>query len=157
MSSGSVATFCSSTTLPASSTTHAAVSFTDTSSRTKCAMPSLLPSMPEVSCDLASSVREGAADSRSQIAPQPPRYTIFPPIADIRPSPCTTARQHTIVAIADEGTLPRMTTVDTSGFDVATTATGEDDEETADLQAMHEDAVRYIQSHEWAGPISQTY
>lgn len=33
--------------------------------------------MPEVSCDLASIVREGAAASRSQIAPQPPRYTIF--------------------------------------------------------------------------------
>src|SRR5665213_3753024 len=82
MSYGSVATFCSSTTLPASSTTHTAVSFTDTSSPTKCAMPSLLPSMPEVSCDLASIVREGAADSRSQIAPQPPRYTIFSESAD---------------------------------------------------------------------------
>src|SRR5215831_5117641 len=46
--SGSVGTFCSKITLPASSTTHADVSFTDTSRPTECAISSLLPSMPEV-------------------------------------------------------------------------------------------------------------
>jgi hypothetical protein len=49
-----------------------------------------------------------------------------------------------------------MAIVDPSGFDPAASAVGEDDEESAHLQAMHEDAVRYIQSHEWAGPIRET-
>jgi hypothetical protein len=43
ISDGSVGTFCSKTTLPASSTTHTDVSFTDTSRPTKCAISSLLP------------------------------------------------------------------------------------------------------------------
>jgi hypothetical protein len=38
ISAGSVGTFCSKTTLPASSTTHTDVSFTDTSRPTKCAI-----------------------------------------------------------------------------------------------------------------------
>src|SRR5215471_10569019 len=41
--SGSVSTFCSKITLPASSTMHTDVSFTDTSRPTKCAISSLLP------------------------------------------------------------------------------------------------------------------
>jgi hypothetical protein len=47
--------------------------------------------------------------------------------------------------------------IDTSGFDPAATATGEDDDETAHLQAMHQDALNYIGSHEWAGPAKETY
>jgi hypothetical protein len=52
---------------------------------------------------------------------------------------------------------PSMAIIDTSGFDAAATAIGDDDEDTAHLQAMHEDALRYIQSHEWAEPIRETY
>src|SRR4029077_7988991 len=43
ISAGSVSNFCSKITLPASSTTHTDVSFTDTSSPTKCTISSLLP------------------------------------------------------------------------------------------------------------------
>src|SRR5712691_10166662 len=43
IAAGSVGTFCSQITLPASSTTHTDVSFTDTSRSTKCAISPLLP------------------------------------------------------------------------------------------------------------------
>ena len=48
IASGSVGTFCSKTTLPASSTTHTDVSFTDTSRPTKCAISIAPSSMREV-------------------------------------------------------------------------------------------------------------
>src|SRR5665213_2023112 len=61
MSSGSVATFCSDTTLPASSTTHTAVSFTDTSRPTKCAIAAVPSLVLEFTSDLQSTLRERAA------------------------------------------------------------------------------------------------
>src|SRR5712671_1282167 len=77
ISDGSVGTFCSKTTLPASSTTHTDVSFTDTSRPTKCAISSLLPRCsrsPDLDPFIAT---EGDARSASKAEPQPPRYTIF--------------------------------------------------------------------------------
>src|SRR5437762_3595276 len=78
ISDGSVGTFCSKITLPASSTTHTDVSFTDTSRPTKCAISSLLPRCsrsPDLDPFIAT---EGDARSASKAEPQPPRYTIFP-------------------------------------------------------------------------------
>src|SRR5207237_9874552 len=77
ISDGSVGTFCSKITLPASSTTHTDVSFTDTSKPTKCAISSLLPRCsrsPDLDPFIAT---EGDARSASKAEPQPPRYTIF--------------------------------------------------------------------------------
>src|SRR5438477_5871782 len=77
ISDGSVGTFCSKITLPASSTTHTDVSFTDTSRPTKCAISSLLPRCsrsPDLDPFIAT---EGDARSASKAEPQPPRYTIF--------------------------------------------------------------------------------
>src|ERR1700688_4133669 len=48
ISSGSVGTFCSQTTLPVLSTTHTAVSFTETSRPTKCVISIAPSSHPEV-------------------------------------------------------------------------------------------------------------
>src|SRR4051812_21113766 len=86
ISDGSVGTFCSKITLPASSTTHTDVSFTDTSRPTKCAISSLLPRCsrsPDLDPFIAT---EGDARSASKAEPQPPRYTILrgqkQPIAD---------------------------------------------------------------------------
>src|SRR5438874_9686941 len=81
ISDGSVGTFCSKITLPASSTTHTDVSFTDTSRPTKCAISSLLPRCsrsPDLDPFIAT---EGDARSASKAEPQPPRYTIFGPLA----------------------------------------------------------------------------
>jgi hypothetical protein len=76
ISDGSVGTFCSKTTLPASSTMHTYVSLTDTSRPTKCAISSLLPRCSG-SADLDPLiVAEGDAYSSSKPEPQPPRYTI---------------------------------------------------------------------------------
>src|SRR5215471_15867766 len=80
--SGSVGTFCSKITLPASSTTHTDVSFTDTSRPTKCAISSLLPSMPEVEpTSIHSSSQKGLhtqhprlSRSRRDTPPYPPAY-----------------------------------------------------------------------------------
>src|SRR6266550_4231990 len=80
ISDGSVGTFCSKIILPASSTTHTDVSFTDTSRPTKCAISSLLPRCsrsPDLDPFIAT---EGDARSASKAEPQPPRYTIFGPI-----------------------------------------------------------------------------
>src|SRR5881275_648748 len=77
ISDGSVGTFCSKITLPASSTTHTDVSFTDTSRPTKCAISSLLPRCsrsPDLDPFIAT---EGDARSASKAEPQPPRYTIL--------------------------------------------------------------------------------
>src|SRR5436305_12939911 len=77
ISDGSVGTFCSKITLPASSTTPTDVSFTDTSRPTKCAISSLLPRCsrsPDLDPFIAT---EGDARSASKAEPQPPRYTIF--------------------------------------------------------------------------------
>src|SRR3981081_1469167 len=77
ISDGSVGTFCSKITLPASSTTHTDVSFTDTSRPTKCAISSLLPRCsrsPDLDPFIAT---EGDAGSASKAEPQPPRYTIL--------------------------------------------------------------------------------
>src|SRR5438105_14119737 len=77
ISDGSVGTFCSKITLPASSTTHTDVSFTDTSRPTKCAISSLLPRCsrsPDLDPLIAT---EGDARSASKAEPQPPRYTIL--------------------------------------------------------------------------------
>src|SRR5437762_13859674 len=77
ISDGSVGTFCSKITLPASSTTHTDVSFTDTSRPTKCAISSLLPRCsrsPDLDPFIAT---EGDARSASKAEPQPPRYTIY--------------------------------------------------------------------------------
>src|SRR5207237_9083315 len=77
ISDGSVGTFCSKITLPASSTTHTDVSFTDTSKPTKCAISSLLPRCsrsPDLDPFIAT---EGDARSASKAEPQPPRYTIL--------------------------------------------------------------------------------
>src|SRR5438477_5617471 len=79
ISDGSVGTFCSKITLPASSTTHTDVSFTDTSRPTKCAISSLLPRCsrsPDLDPFIAT---EGDARSASKAEPQPPRYTILRP------------------------------------------------------------------------------
>src|SRR5207237_10538149 len=77
ISDGSVGTFCSKITLPASSTTHTDVSFTDTSRPTKCAISSLLPRCsrsPDLDPFIAT---EGDARSASKAEPQPQRYTIL--------------------------------------------------------------------------------
>src|SRR6267378_900273 len=77
ISDGSVGTFCSKIILPASSTTHTDVSFTDTSRPTKCAISSLLPRCsrsPDLDPFIAT---EGDARSASKAEPQPPRYTIL--------------------------------------------------------------------------------
>src|SRR5437763_5051917 len=82
ISDGSVGTFCSKITLPASSTTHTDVSFTDTSRPTKCAISSLLPRCsrsPDLDPFIAT---EGDARSASKAEPQPLRYTI------LRGKPC---------------------------------------------------------------------
>src|SRR5947208_16306716 len=79
ISDGSVCTFCSKITLPASSAKHTDVSFTDTSRPTKCAISSLLPRCsrsPDLDPFIAT---EGDARSASKAEPQPPRYTIFGP------------------------------------------------------------------------------
>src|SRR5712675_1650636 len=79
ISDGSVGTFCSKIILPASSTTHTDVSFTDTSRPTKCAISSLLPRCsrsPDLDPFIAT---ERDARSASKAQPQPPRYTIFGP------------------------------------------------------------------------------
>src|SRR5947199_9595746 len=69
ISDGSVGTFCSKITLPASSTTHTDVSFTDTSRPTKCAISSLLPRCsrsPDLDPFIAT---EGDARSASKAEP----------------------------------------------------------------------------------------
>src|SRR5262249_39335154 len=77
MVSGSVGTFCSKITLPASSTMHTDVSFTDTSRPTKCAISSLfLDARGRTDLDPLI-IPEGAAHSASKAEPQPPRYTIY--------------------------------------------------------------------------------
>src|SRR5437588_3658059 len=84
ISDGSVGTFCSKITLPASSTTHTDVSFTDTSRPTKCAISSLLPRCsrsPDLDPFIAT---EGDARSASKAEPQPPRYTIFSGLRGLR-------------------------------------------------------------------------
>src|SRR5258708_7090250 len=77
ISSGSVGTFRSKITMPASSTTHTDVSFTDTSRPTKCAISSLLPRCSWSCRPRSDIVTEGDAHSSSKPEPQPPRYTIF--------------------------------------------------------------------------------
>src|SRR5437016_5999705 len=77
ISDGSVGTFCSKITLPASSTTHTDVSLTDTSRPTKCAISSLLPRCSRSPGLDPFIVTEGDARSASKAEPQPPRYTIF--------------------------------------------------------------------------------
>src|SRR6516162_9840314 len=64
--SGSVSTFCSKITLPASSTTHTDVSFTDTSRPTKYAISSLLPRCRGRTDLDPLIVAEGAAHSASK-------------------------------------------------------------------------------------------
>src|ERR1700693_906399 len=76
ISVGSVGTLCSKITLPASSTTHTDVSFTDTSRPTKCAISSLLPRCSWSCRPRSDIVTEGDAYSSSKPEPQPPRYTI---------------------------------------------------------------------------------
>src|SRR5271166_35506 len=76
ISSGSVGTFRSHTTLPVSSTTHTAVSFTETSRPTKCVIAIAPSSLLEVTVTpIWSSHVEGPPLTYS--ATQPPRYTIF--------------------------------------------------------------------------------
>src|SRR5208282_4445322 len=77
ISSGSVGTFRSHTTLPVSSTTHTAVSFTETSRPTKYVIAIAPSSLLEVTVTpIWSSHVEGLRSTYS--ATQPPRYTIFP-------------------------------------------------------------------------------
>src|SRR6516165_5713021 len=75
ISAGSVGTFCSKITLPASSTTHTDVSFTDTSPRNAPSHRSFLDAQGPTDLD-PPIVAEGAAHSASKAEPQPPRYTI---------------------------------------------------------------------------------
>src|ERR1700682_2805923 len=77
ISDGSVGTFCSKITLPASSTTHTDVAFTDTSRPTKCAISSLLPRCsrsPDLDPFIAT---EGDERSASKAERRPTRYTIL--------------------------------------------------------------------------------
>src|SRR5438874_13395080 len=77
MSAGSVVTFCSKITVPAASTTHTDVSFTDTSTPTKCAIPSILPRcsrLPDLDPFIAT---EGDAAQHPRLSRKPPRYTIL--------------------------------------------------------------------------------
>jgi hypothetical protein len=77
ISAGSVSTFCSKITLPASSTTHTDVSFTDTSRPTKCTILSLLPRgsrSPDLN-PLLSEKRKGTCTHHRCVS-RPPRYTI---------------------------------------------------------------------------------
>src|SRR5271165_1990719 len=88
ISSGSVGTFRSHTTLPVSSTTHTAVSFTETSRPTKYVIAIAPSSLLEVTVTrIWSSHVEGLRSTYS--ATQPPRYTILAP-SDIptRPVSC---------------------------------------------------------------------
>src|SRR5208283_2971212 len=79
ISSGSVGTFRSHTTLPVSSTTHTAVSFTETSRPTKYAIAIAPSSLLEVTVTpIWSSHVEGLRSTYS--ATQPPRYTILLPL-----------------------------------------------------------------------------
>src|SRR5437762_13229828 len=101
ISDGSVGTFCSKITLPASSTTHTDVSFTDTSRPTKCAISSLLPRCsrsPDLDPFIAT---EGDARSASKAEPQPPRYTIFVPTSGGR-SPEAFGTGDTVIARSEE-------------------------------------------------------
>src|SRR5208283_33078 len=76
ISSGSVGSFRSHTTLPVSSTTHTAVSFTETSRPTKYVIAIAPSSLLEVTVtSIWSSHVEGLRSTYS--ATQPPRYTIF--------------------------------------------------------------------------------
>src|SRR5271165_1214559 len=76
ISSGSVGTFRSHTTLPVSSTTHTAVSFTETSRPTKYVIAIAPSPLLEVTVTpIWSSHVEGLRSTYS--ATQPPRYTIF--------------------------------------------------------------------------------
>src|SRR5258707_7658370 len=77
ISAGSVGTCCSKITLPASSTTHTDVSFTDTSRPTKCAISSLLPRCSGSTPTSIHSSSQKGMRSASKAEPQPPRYTIF--------------------------------------------------------------------------------
>src|SRR5271165_3439137 len=78
ISSGSVGSFRSHTTLPVSSTTHTAVSFTETSRPTKYVIAIAPFSLLEVRVTpIWSSPVEGLRATYS--ATQPPRYTIFGP------------------------------------------------------------------------------
>src|SRR5580704_4466430 len=90
ISAGSVGTFCSKITLPASSTTHTDVSFTDTSRPTKCAISSLLPRCSWSCRPRSDIVTEGDAYSSSKREPQPPRYTILGPQLPPSPAPSLT-------------------------------------------------------------------
>src|SRR5271165_4678420 len=82
ISSGSVGTFRSHTTLPVSSTTHTAVSFTETSRPTKYVIAIAPSSLLEVTVTpIWSSHVEGLRSTYS--ATQPPRYTIFGWIPDL--------------------------------------------------------------------------
>src|SRR5262249_12252090 len=76
MSAGSVGTFCSRITLPASSTTHTDVAVTDTSRPAKCTISSLLPRWIEVLRPQSAIVGERDAHSPYKREPRPPRYTI---------------------------------------------------------------------------------
>src|SRR5271166_3203761 len=79
ISAGSVGTFRSHTTLPVSSTTHTAVSFTETSRPTKYAIAIAPSSLLEVTVTpIWSSHVEGLRSTYS--ATQPPRYTILLPL-----------------------------------------------------------------------------
>src|SRR5271165_2931535 len=78
ISSGSVGTFRSHTTLPVSSTTHTAVSFTETSRPTKYVIAiAPFPLLEVRVTPIWSSPVEGLRATYS--ATQPPRYTIFEP------------------------------------------------------------------------------
>ena len=77
MSAGSVGTFCSKITLPASSTTHTDVAFTDTSSPTKCAISSLLPRCSRQRQPRSKHRHRTGCALIIQAEPQPPRYTIY--------------------------------------------------------------------------------
>src|SRR5580698_9725588 len=77
ISSGSVGTFCSKITSPASSTTHTDVSFTDTSRPTKCTISSLLPDARDRTDLDPLIITERGRALITQAEPQPPRYTIF--------------------------------------------------------------------------------
>src|SRR2546423_9097110 len=90
ISDGSVGTFCSKITLPASSTKHTDVSFTDTSRPTKCAISSLLPRCSGHADLDPTSPQKGMRPQSSTREPQPPRYTILRPLTSGFPG-CGTA------------------------------------------------------------------
>src|SRR5215468_5211243 len=77
ISAGSVGTFCSKITLPASSTTHTDVAFTDTSKPAKWTILSLLPRSSR-SPDLYPLSSEKGDPHSSSMRAGPPRYTICP-------------------------------------------------------------------------------